>query len=685
MENPVSVDFIRWIILLPLAGAAINFLLGPWIQRKLGKGAIGLIGCGVVLAAFAIAVSGFVRMTALAPDHRFMLDDLWVWMNVGGMKLDIAFWLDPLSMVMTLIVTGVGGVIHIYSTGYMHDDDSFWRFFGWLNLFTFAMLVLVLGDNLWLMFVGWEGVGLCSFALIGFWHKVLANTTAGNKAFIVNRVGDWAFVIALYSLYWGLSSVGHPTLVTRDVAQWSHLLAGKPGYLGLSLVSFITLMMFIGATGKSAQIPLYVWLPDAMAGPTPVSALIHAATMVTAGIYMACRLNFLFSMAPDTMLVVATIGALTAFFAATIGIAQNDIKKVLAYSTVSQLGYMFTAVGVGAYAAGVFHLMTHAFFKACLFLGAGSVIHAMGGEQDMRKMGGLRKRMPITFWTFLAATLAICGFPPFAGFMSKDEILLQAFARGHQFIWALTYAAAGLTSFYMFRQVYMTFFGEFRGTHEQEHHLHESPPSMSGVLIVLGVLSVVGGVVMLPGYLADFKPFEHFLEPVFSSEFTRRLGEVPISHGSEIAFSALAVVMALAGWFVADLMYRRKVLNPETFASLFNGGLYRVILEKYYIDEIYHAVIITPYLMLCRVAGWFDANIIDGVVNLSALAVVYASWLSGLFDAYVVDGLVNLTSNVTLDFGGRVRRLQTGSINGYLYAILAGVMFILLVRAMLRV
>jgi NADH-quinone oxidoreductase subunit L len=685
MENPLNVSFIRWIILLPLIGAAVNFLLGSWIQRNFGKRTISLIGCGVVLAAFAIAVSGFARMLGLEPEHRFMLDDLWVWMNIGGMKLDIAFWLDPLSMIMTLVVTGVGGVIHIYSTGYMHDDESFWRFFGWLNLFTFSMLTLVLGDNLWLMFVGWEGVGLCSFALIGFWHKVLANTTAGNKAFIVNRVGDWAFVIALYTLFWGLSAVGHPTLVTREVAQWSHLLAGKPGYFGLSLVSFITLLMFIGATGKSAQIPLYVWLPDAMAGPTPVSALIHAATMVTAGIYMACRLNFLFSMAPDTMLVVATIGSLTAFFAATIGTAQNDIKRVLAYSTVSQLGYMFTAVGVGAYAAGVFHLMTHAFFKACLFLGSGSVIHAMGGEQDMRKMGGLRKHMPVTFYTFLAATLAICGFPPFSGFMSKDEILLQAFAHGHQFIWALTYGAAGLTAFYMFRQVYMTFFGEFRGTHEQEHHLHESPPSMSGVLVVLGVLSVVGGVVMLPGFVADFKPFERFLEPVFSSEFTRHVTKVPITHTTELTFSALAIAMALAGWFIADLMYRREVLSPERFSALFNGDLYRLILNKYYIDELYQAVFVNPYLMVCRAAGWFDANIIDGVVNLAASLTVFGSWLSGLFDNYVVDGLVNLASNVTLDFGGRVRRLQTGSINGYLYAILAAVMLILLVRTMLRV
>src|SRR6266446_8290982 len=321
MDHPTTVNFIRWILLAPLVGATINFLLGARIQKSIGKGAIALIGCGTVLTSFAIAVYAFFFMLRVEPEHRFFLDSLWQWMHIGGMNLDIAFWLDPLSMVMVLIITGVGGLIHIYSVGYMHDDEGFWRFFGWLNLFTFAMLTLVLGDNLWLMFVGWEGVGLCSFALIGFWHKVLANTTAGNKAFIVNRVGDWAFVVGVYTLFWALNSVGHPTLVTREIAQYAPMLAGKAGYFGLTIPAFVTLMFFIGATGKSAQIPLFVWLPDAMAGPTPVSALIHAATMVTAGVYMATRLNFLFSMAPDTMLLVASVVAATALFAATIGTA----------------------------------------------------------------------------------------------------------------------------------------------------------------------------------------------------------------------------------------------------------------------------------------------------------------------------------------------------------------------------
>src|SRR5216684_2736121 len=690
MDHPLTVNFIRWIVLLPLAGATINFLAGAWIQRHFGKRAIAVIGCGVVLIAFGIALSAFMSMLRLEPEHRFMLDDLWRWMDVGGMRLDIAFWLDPLAMVMTLIVTGVGGLIHIYSIGYMHDDDGFWRFFGWLNLFTFAMLVLVLGDNLWLMFVGWEGVGLCSFALIGFWYKVLANTTAGNKAFIVNRVGDLAFVVALFSLFAALGSVGHPTLITREIAKYAPMLQGMPiNFAGFhsahQLVGFVTLLMFIGATGKSAQIPLFVWLPDAMAGPSPVSALIHAATMVTAGIYMVARLNFLFSMSPFTLGVVAVVGAGTALFAATIGIAQNDIKKVLAYSTVSQLGYMFAALGVGAYSAGVFHLMTHAFFKACLFLGSGSVIHAMGGEQDMRKMGGLRHKMPITFWTFVAATLAIAGVPPFAGFMSKDEIIWSAFDHGHPLIWALLWIGAGLTAFYMFRQVYMTFFGEFRGTHEQEHHLHESPPSMAWVITILGILSIIGGFVMLPGFIAPFAPFKEFLDPVFNSPQTQQVAAAVLQNDqTEAYFAGLSLLMVAIGWLLADLTYRRQKLSAERMAAAFGGLLYRLSLNKYYVDEAYDALFVRPYIALARATAWFDLHIIDGLVNLSATLTVFGSWLSGLFDNYIVDGLVNLTANATLAAGSRLRRLQTGSINGYLYGILAAVMLLLLVRAILR-
>jgi NADH-quinone oxidoreductase subunit L len=624
-------------------------------------------------------------MLTLAPDRRFMLDDLWRWFDLGGLNLDVAFWLDPLSMVMVLIVTGVGGLIHIYSTGYMHDDEGYWRFFAWLNLFTFAMLMLVLGDNLWLMFVGWEGVGLCSFALIGFWYRDHNNTNAGNKAFIVNRVGDLAFVIALYTLFAGLGAVGHPTLVTREVARYAPMLAGHSGYFGMSLVTFVTLLFFLGATGKSAQIPLHVWLPDAMAGPTPVSALIHAATMVTAGVYMVARLNFLFSMAPATMLVVAVVGAVTALFAASVGVTQNDIKRVLAYSTISQLGYMFAAVGVGAYAAGVFHLMTHAFFKACLFLGAGSVIHGMGGEQDMRMMGGLRHKLPITFWTFLAATLAISGVPPFAGFMSKDEIIWRVYSHGHVLVWGLLWIAAGVTVFYMFRQVYMTFFGEFRGTHEQQQHLHESPPSMASVLPVLGTLSIVGGLAMLPEFIAPFAPFERFLEPVFTADATRRVIEAGLhDRRVEAIFAGLSLFMVGAGWLLADLTYRTGKLDAARMSDFAGGLVYRLSLNKYYVDEVYDAVVMRPYMMATRAVAWFDLHIIDGVVNLSASLTVIGAWLSGLFDNYIVDGLVNLTANSTLAAGGRLRRLQTGSINGYLYGILAAVMVILLVRALLR-
>jgi NADH-quinone oxidoreductase subunit L len=690
MDHPIPVTFIRLIVALPLVGATIIFLAGSWLQKTFGKRAISLIGCGVVIAAFVLAVRAFLAMISLPPDDRFMLDDLWKWFDVGGLNLDIAFWLDPLSMIMTLIITGVGGLIHIYSTGYMHEDDGYWRFFGWLNLFTFAMLVLVLGDNMWLMFVGWEGVGLCSFALIGFWYKVQANSTAGNKAFIVNRVGDLAFVIALYSLFAGLQALGHPTLVTREVAKYAPMLASVPinfaGYQSShQLVGFVTLLMFIGATGKSAQIPLYVWLPDAMAGPTPVSALIHAATMVTAGVYMVARLNFLFSMSPFTMGVIALVGGATALFAATIGIAQNDIKKVLAYSTVSQLGYMFAAMGVGAYAASVFHLMTHAFFKACLFLGSGSVIHAMGGEQDMRKMGGLRHKMPITFWTFVAATLALMGVFPFAGFFSKDEIIWQAFARGHFVVWAFLLIGAGFTVFYMSRQVYMTFFGEFRGTHEQEHHLHESPPSMAYVLIVLGLLSVVGGWLKWPEFIIGFKPFEEFLDPILGSDVTRRITLSGIhNHVIEGAFAGITFIVVLAGWYLADLMYRQKRIDPARFSQMFDGVPYEWVSNKYYVDEFYNRAVVQPYLFATRALAWFDSNIIDGVVNLAARIILFVSWFSGLFDKYVVDALVNAASNVTYNVGGRLRRLQTGSINGYLYGILAAVMLILLARAVVR-
>src|SRR6185295_3323097 len=411
---------------------------------------------------------------------------LFSWIDVGSLRVDAAFAVDPLSAVMILVVTGIGGLIYIYSTGYMHDDPAYWRFFAYLNLFTAAMLTLVLGDSLLLMFVGWEGVGLCSWALIGFWWREWPNTTAGNKAFIVNRVGDFGFVLGIFLLFWTLDSAGHGTVVFRDLQHHAASLEGRTIW-GLPVVVLATLFLFVGATGKSAQIPLYVWLPDAMAGPTPVSALIHAATMVTAGVYMIGRLSFLFAMAPETLAVVAGIGAATALFAATIGLVQNDIKRVLAYSTVSQLGYMFVAMGVGAWAAGIFHLVTHAFFKACLFLGSGSVIHGMSGEQDMRKMGGLKDKMPVTALTMFVGCLAIAGVPFLSGFFSKDEILWSAFKIGEYgtAVWLVGFLVAGMTAFYMFRLYYMTFAGTFRGTEEQAAHVHESPRSMTVPLMVL--------------------------------------------------------------------------------------------------------------------------------------------------------------------------------------------------------
>src|SRR6185295_483546 len=459
---------------------------GAVIQRRFGKRAVGAIAVGTVAVAFVVSVAAFFRLVGLPEERRLLLARLFPWIHLGSLQVDVAFQVDPLSAVMILIVTGIGGLIHLYATGYMHDDPAFWRFFAYLNLFTFAMLTLVLGDSLLLMFVGWEGVGFCSWGLIGFWHKELANTTAGNKAFIVNRIGDFGFVLGMFLLFWSLDAKGHGTLVFRDLAAQAHLLEGAT-FWGLPIATLVTLFLFVGATGKSAQIPLYVWLPDAMAGPTPVSALIHAATMVTAGVYMIGRLNFLFAMAPETLAVVATIGAATALLAATIALAQNDIKKVLAYSTISQLGYMFVAMGVGAWAAGIFHLVTHAFFKACLFLGSGSVIHGMSGEQDMRKMGGLKDKMPVTALTMFVGCLAIAGVPFLSGFFSKDEILWSAFKIGEYgtAVWLVGFLVAGMTAFYMFRLYYMTFAGTFRGTEEQAAHVHESPRSMTVPLMVL--------------------------------------------------------------------------------------------------------------------------------------------------------------------------------------------------------
>src|ERR1051325_10544107 len=489
-----------WLIpLAPFAGFLLNGLFG----KRAGKGFVTAAALAASLGAAVMGTIAVFQYHTADPTHGRYVNVVYNWFSSGdGIGTDIAFQLDPLSVVMLMVVTWVGFLIHLYSAGYMAHEEGYARYFAYLNLFLSAMLILILGSSYLFMFVGWEGVGLCSYLLIGFYYQTDYAPPAGKKAFVVNRIGDFGFLIAMFLMFRWLGSV--------DFAQVS--LAAQHGGANLPswLLPAICLLLFLGACGKSAQIPLYVWLPDAMAGPTPVSALIHAATMVTAGVYMVVRSNALFRLSPSVMMVVATIGALTALFAATIGIRQWDIKKVLAYSTVSQLGFMFIGVGVGAFTAGLFHVVTHAFFKACLFLGSGSVIHAMSGEQDIRKMGGLRGKIPITFWTFFIATIAIAGFPPFAGFFSKDEILASALANPYfpkpfnVFIWILGTIAAMCTAFYMFRLVYLTFYGDFRGTHEQEHHVHESPASMTIPLIVLAFLSVVGGALL--GW-----PHHHFL------------------------------------------------------------------------------------------------------------------------------------------------------------------------------
>ncbi len=675
MDQPIQTDYLRWIVFLPLLGAAINGLLGAPIQKRFGKGAISLIACLPVIAAFALSVQAFFILRALNPEQRFLIDQLYTWLQLGSLRVDMAFWVDPLSVVMILVVTGIGGLIHIYATGYMHEDEGFWRFFAYLNLFTAAMLILVMADNLLLMFVGWEGVGLCSYALIGFWYKDHANTRAGNKAFIVNRVGDFGFILGMFLLFWSLDTVGQGSLIFRELAQSAAALEGQQLW-GIGVVTLITLLLFVGATGKSAQIPLHVWLPDAMAGPTPVSALIHAATMVTAGVYMIARLNFLFSMAPFTLHVVALIGIATALMAATIALTQVDIKKVLAYSTVSQLGYMFLAAGVGAYGAAVFHLMTHAFFKACLFLGSGSVIHAMGGEQDMRKMGGLKDHMPYTFWTFAIAVFAIAGAPLTAGFFSKDEILWMAFSSEHgsPTLWFLGVIGAGLTAFYMFRQFFMVFFGESRADQHTRHHLHESPKVMTMPLVVLAAGSLLVGWIGLPAVFGGSQ-FGHWLEPVLGGH-----AEHHASHALELGLMAVSVSIAAAGLFIAYLIYYRGSLSPAPAANFAGGIFYKLFDRKYYVDELYETIFVKGSLGIARVGALFDQYIIDGIVDGSAAVTRFVSWFNGLIDLYIVDGLVNATANVTYWTGNQFRKVQTGNINVYLYGVLVSLVLVIIIK-----
>ncbi len=673
MDHPIQTDFIRWIVFLPLLGAIVNGVLGAKIQKSFGKGAIALLACAPVVIAFGLSLYAFFVLKALEPEKRFLIDNLYRWIDLGSLQVDMAFLIDPLSAVMILIVTGIGGLIHIYATGYMHDDNAFWRFFAYLNLFTAAMLTLVLGDSLLLLFVGWEGVGLCSYALIGFWYTDHNNARAGNKAFIVNRVGDFGFVLGMFLLFWSLDAQGHGTLTVREMVQWAPTI--KDSLLwGWPVITLATLFLFVGATGKSAQIPLFVWLPDAMAGPTPVSALIHAATMVTAGVYMTARMNVFFSMAPTTLHVIAVIGVATALVAASIALTQYDIKKVLAYSTVSQLGYMFIGIGVGGYAAAVFHLMTHAFFKACLFLGAGSVIHAMHHEQDMRKMGGLKAWMPVTFITFFISVLAIAGFPPFAGFFSKDEILWLAASNDHWMIWFFAVCGAGLSAFYMFRQLFMTFYGTSRADHHTQEHLHESPQVMTLPLVILAIGAVFAGFVGLPGVLGGSQ-FANWLEPVIHAH-----EEAHASGALEWGLMAVSVSVASLGVFLAYLMYRRESLSPAIFADLAGGLFYRLFDRKWYFDEIYQVVFVNGTLLIARFGSLFDQYIIDGIVNGAAALTRFVSWLNGLFDQYIIDGMVNLIANVTFGIGNKLRRVQTGNINSYLYGILIAVLLLIIAK-----
>jgi NADH-quinone oxidoreductase subunit L len=656
-------DLLRWIPLLPLLVATYHGVSIGVLRRPTRPRVAAVFSCAAVVLSFVVACVAIRDLLALPADSRILVDDVYTWIGAGigssALSAEVSFRLDPLSAVMILIVTFVGSMIHIYSIGYMEDDhrddQGIQRFFCYMNLFTFAMLVLVLSDNLVLMFLGWEGVGLCSYLLIGFWYSDSWNAYCGSKAFIVNRIGDFGFLVGILLLFGALSSTGHPAVSFAGIEEhFDGIVAmtiAVPAWMPFGpewqLVNVIALCFFIGACGKSAQIPLYVWLPDAMAGPTPVSALIHAATMVTAGVYMVCRLSFLYAAAPEISAVVAWTGAITALVAATIAITQNDIKKVLAYSTVSQLGYMFLAAGCGGYSAAIFHLGTHAFFKALLFLGAGAVILAMHHEQDMQKMGGLWHRLRLTRWVFFVGVYAIAGFPPFSGFFSKDEILVAVWAShvpGHTWLYAIGMATAGMTAFYMFRLWYLTFMGECRAAGDVRNHIQEPNGFVLNPLWVLAFFSAVAGMAGLPQVWGDIIGIEesnslaNFLQPVLA------VGEPhAIEHSTELWMAAAAVAIALAGTGLAWLFYIRKPGVPGWLAAHLSG-FYRTVLNKYYIDELYDAVIVRPLVAFSdRVLYRFvDARVIDGIgVNgtargiraIAADGLKYAQ--SGLTQSYV--------------------------------------------------
>lgn len=611
------INLIYLTVLLPLAGFLINGIFGSKIKNEK---VIGIIGSGVIGLSFLIVAGAFFETLKLPVEERQHIVTLFTWMNAGGFEAGFSYQVDQLSLVMALIVTGVGFIIHVYSIGYMHGDKGFWRFFAYMNLFIFAMMTLILGDNFVLLFLGWEGVGLCSYLLIGFWYdrKFEKSTTsdAAKKAFIVNRIGDFGFLLGMFLIYLTFGSLNFNEVFSRANVMNVHE----------GVFTLIALFLFIGATGKSAQIPLFVWLPDAMAGPTPVSALIHAATMVTAGVYMVARCSIIFVSTPAIMTLVAVIGILTALFAATIGLVQNDIKKVLAYSTISQLGYMFLALGVGAFSAGIFHVMTHAFFKALLFLGAGSVIHAMHEHQDIQGFGGLKKYMPKTAATFLIAALAISGIPPLSGFFSKDEILWMSFANGSFILWLLGAVTALMTAFYMFRLYFLTFEGKERFGHNL--HPHESPSIMTVPLMILALLAAIGGFIGIPALFAGEggNRFEEWLAPVFENAERKLSIYGTHSSGSEILLMTISVLLAVAGIWIARNIYLKKPSIAESISTRFKG-LYNLLWNKYFVDEVYDAVIVNPIVKGSESVLWkfTDNKIIDGLVNGTASLISYIS------------------------------------------------------------
>ncbi len=664
--------------LFPFVGFLVNATLG----RRLPKAVSGGLASLAMVAAFAVSALSVWQLTALPVDARAIEQTVYTWIASGDLVLGLTFRVDPLSAVMILVITGIGSLIHIYSTAYMHDepDSEFARYFSYLNLFAAFMLVLVLGASFVVMFVGWEGVGLCSYLLIGFWFKKRSASDAGKKAFVVNRIGDYAFILGMLLLFTRFG--------TLDFQGIASAVAGLPPEATFGALSLATLLLFIGATGKSAQIPLYTWLPDAMEGPTPVSALIHAATMVTAGVYMIGRNAVLFGHTPETMTVVAVVGAATALMAGTIGIVQNDIKRVLAYSTVSQLGLMFLAMGVGAFGAGIFHLYTHAFFKALLFLGSGAVIHALHGEQDIRNMGGLKAGLPITYWTFLIGSLAIAGVPGLAGFFSKDEILFETFAEGHTVLWVVGALTSLLTATYMFRLVFLTFHGSAKAaadTHDPHghgahghgagSHLHDAPPAMALALVVLALGSVLAGYVGVPHALGGHNQLATWLEPAFEAEHVASANSEIAAPGAEVAgglqateeaseaaaadeagleltLMGVSSAIAFLGIGIAAFIWLKRRAIADRMALSF-PGLHRLLLNKYYVDEVYDAAIVQPIRIVSEEGLWrgFDVRVIDGAVNGAASVVDGGAWL--------------------------LRRLQTGSVRTYAGSVIFGVTMIL--------